>query len=105
MTYFVKLQFHIFVTDKDECLSRITNDCQHRCINTVGGYNCSCHPGYKLVKLTSCMDVDECILGNHNCSVNATCKNNQGSFSCICNKGYTGDGYKCTGKIPTDVTG
>ncbi|XP_065055560.1 fibrillin-2-like isoform X2 [Rhopilema esculentum] len=82
--------------DKDECLSRTTNDCQHRCINTVGGYNCSCHPGYKLVKLTNCMDVDECTLRIHNCSMNATCKNNRGSFSCICNKGYTGDGFKCT---------
>lgn len=33
--------------DVDECL-RGTSDCQHICINTVGGFNCECEFGYAL---------------------------------------------------------
>lgn len=35
------------VVDVDECLSGIS-DCQHICINTVGGFNCECEFGYAL---------------------------------------------------------
>lgn len=35
------------VVDVDECLSGIS-DCQHLCINTVGGFNCECEFGYAL---------------------------------------------------------
>ena len=44
-------------------------------------------------------DLDECTSANHNCHVNATCLNNQGSFSCKCKSGYTGNGVSCTGKF------
>lgn len=36
-----------------------------------------------------CQDVDECSLGNTNCSI---CANTIGSFSCKCNIGFVGDG-------------
>lgn len=34
-------------SDIDECASNL-HDCQQICINTVGGYNCSCQDGYLL---------------------------------------------------------
>ena len=37
----------LFIQDIDECLTR-AHRCQAdaTCINTVGGYNCTCDPGY-----------------------------------------------------------
>lgn len=52
------------------------------------------------------IDVDECILGTHDCLAdNATCTNTYGTYSCACNPGYEGDGKtKCEmlapGKYP-----
>ena len=38
-------------------------------------------------------DVDECILGTHDCLADiATCTNTYGTYSCACNPGYVGDG-------------
>lgn len=42
-------------------------------------------------------DIDECMEGSHNCSVNAACTNGAGNYSCACNSGYSGNGYECTG--------
>ena len=44
-------------------------------------------------------DVDECLSGTHDCATTAKCSNSDGSFSCVCNTGYSGDGVTCTGKI------
>lgn len=44
--YKISLRF-THVVDVDECL-RGTSDCQHICINTVGGFNCECEFGYAL---------------------------------------------------------
>ena len=41
-------------------------------------------------------DVDECVLGVHNCDVNANCTNSVGSFNCSCNTGYSGNGVNCS---------
>lgn len=46
-------------------------------------------------------DVDECATGNHRCSSNALCVNHDGSYGCQCRPGYTGDGFSCTGKLPS----
>ncbi|MBN2528831.1 MAG: hypothetical protein JXR76_20745 [Deltaproteobacteria bacterium] len=42
--------------------------------------------------MTTCLDVDECETGTHNCHINANCNNTVGSFSCECKIGYDGDG-------------
>lgn len=45
-------------------------------------------------------DIDECNTGKWPCAEEATCNNQEGSFSCACPKGYHGDGeYFCEGKI------
>ena len=35
------------ISDIDECVLS-TDDCEHMCTNSIGGYNCSCHSGYTL---------------------------------------------------------
>jgi EGF domain len=42
------------------------------------------------------LDVDYCALG-HNCDENATCLNLNTSYTCKCNRGFQGDGIRCTG--------
>ena len=32
----------------------------------------------------------------NNCDTNASCTDDDGSFSCVCNAGYDGDGVECT---------
>ena len=41
--------------DIDECSENL-DACDHKCINTIGSYTCSCRPGYKLSQKdgTSC---------------------------------------------------
>ena len=41
-------------------------------------------------------DIDECIMGTHNCSLDkAMCINTPGSFKCGCFSTYFGDGFTC----------
>jgi len=49
------------------------------------GFVCSCTMvGYILSRdgLT-CVDVDECIVGAHSCTIEQMCVNSQGSFYCV----------------------
>jgi fibulin 1/2 len=42
------------------------------------------------------LDIDECINDEvNNCSPNASCNNQVGSFECICKDGYQGNGEQC----------
>lgn len=42
-------------------------------------------------------DIDECLEGTHNCSMDkAMCINTPGSFTCACFQTYYGDGYSCS---------
>lgn len=112
--------------DVDECQG--TNACAKTpagssfCQNNVGSYSCHCSEGYTgngftcdgefltfRPSLSSIFlsaqywkkyaDTDECQVGIDICDSNATCLNEVGSYSCECNRGYTGDGYHCTGMI------
>ena len=51
--------------------------------------------------LTIISDIDECTAGTDNCHDHATCKNDPGAFSCVCDSGYGGDGVTCSGKYYT----
>ena len=45
------------------------------------------------------LDINECNTANdNNCHENAICTNTNGSFTCLCESGYTGNGTACTGK-------
>ncbi|XP_070703561.1 adhesion G protein-coupled receptor E1-like [Pempheris klunzingeri] len=80
--------------DIDECL-KITESCgpHTNCNNTIGGYFCTCLTGFNATdptlppqKSNQCQDIDECL--DNVCGDDGTCKNNEGSFECVCNKGY-----------------
>ena len=43
------------------------------------------------------LDIDECLRGLHNCSLNAYCNNTKGSYNCTCKPGFTGNGRECKG--------
>jgi len=43
------------------------------------------------------IDIPECDRGLDECDMNANCINNFGSYNCMCNTGFTGDGFSCTG--------
>ena len=45
------------------------------------------------------LDVPECDRGVDNCHQNATCFNTLGGFGCMCNTGFTGNGFTCTGNL------
>lgn len=43
-------------------------------------------------------DINEC-RRDRVCSSMAECINSPGSFTCVCNEGFTGDGYRCQGMV------
>ncbi|KAE8586229.1 hypothetical protein XENTR_v10021600 [Xenopus tropicalis] len=79
--------------DIDECASE-THQCNPTqiCINTEGGYTCSCTEGYWLLE-GQCLDIDECRYGY----CQQLCANVPGSYSCTCNPGFilNTDGRSC----------
>uniref|UniRef100_A0A8B9H8Q2 Fibulin 5 n=1 Tax=Astyanax mexicanus TaxID=7994 RepID=A0A8B9H8Q2_ASTMX len=70
--------------DIDECEAE-SHQCNPTqvCINTAGGYTCSCTEGYWLVG-GQCQDIDECRYGY----CQQLCANLPGSYSCSCNPGF-----------------
>ena len=44
-------------------------------------------------------DINECIIGDHDCHGNASCTNTLGSFSCQCHITHTGNGSFCEGQF------
>lgn len=45
-------------------------------------------------KVSCISDVDECSLPGV-CDAAADCHNTNGSFTCVCQPGYSGNGFKC----------
>ena len=41
------------------------------------------------------LDINEC--DGNPCDTNATCNDTSGSYQCVCNSGFTGNGYNCSG--------
>ena len=52
---------------------------------------------YMSTKRSIFLDMDECGLGTHTCSVDGICTNNIGSYTCRCKAGFSGNGRICTG--------
>ncbi|XP_034045233.1 fibulin-7 isoform X2 [Thalassophryne amazonica] len=58
--------------------------CLHTCVNTPGGYRCSCPNGYNVTPDgRSCKDIDECAIRQNNCTKDQVCINTYGSFQCV----------------------
>ncbi|XP_037095237.1 fibulin-2 isoform X1 [Syngnathus acus] len=84
--------------DTDECH---TEPCSlgFNCINTVGSYVCQrkmiCSRGYHTSPDgTTCIDVDECQSGAHQCGDGQLCHNLAGSYRCECQTGYQYDSFR-----------
>ncbi|KAL9905968.1 cubilin 2 isoform 1-T1 [Glossina fuscipes fuscipes] len=83
--------------DVNEC-EESRNPCHDQCINLPGTFKCgACPVGYTGNGLT-CVDIDECAVGNGGCSLvpKIKCINTEGSYHCRpCPSGWTGDGHTC----------
>ncbi len=96
--------------DIDECTTG-TEICgsNERCDNTIGNYTCTCKFGYNGTPCSGMneklifhilfkafhIDIDECADGTGICGENEHCNNTIGSYTCICNAGFSG--APCTG--------
>lgn len=61
---------------------------------TCNGTSCTCKDGFE-GDGKSCADIDECATGKNQCDPDATCTNNDGSYTCMCEDGYKGNGMTC----------
>ncbi|XP_047136223.1 uncharacterized protein LOC105847419 isoform X2 [Hydra vulgaris] len=71
--------------DINECLF-LCNFANSICVNFDGGYNCSCKTFWQLASNgLSCIDINECSVGTHNCfGEKISCINQIGGYNCTC---------------------
>jgi hypothetical protein len=87
-----------------------TDDCDIKadCTDILGGYECNCIDGWK-GNGTFCENLDECTgksdieksVSNDSetppCdAIGGLCTDTIGSFTCVCDAGFSGDGLNCT---------
>ena len=78
--------------DLNECNSEHDCDDKADCVNTHGGYYCSCRQGYT-GNGKQCIDINEC--EQTHCHENAECVNTEGGYTCSCISDHTGNGTEC----------
>ncbi|XP_050520393.1 fibrillin-2-like isoform X2 [Daktulosphaira vitifoliae] len=90
---------HTVLNLVDECALR-PEICGNggKCIDTVDGYACECHPGFSKSRHEDsqvCEDINECL--QQGICNNGQCNNTPGSFICSCPSGYdlASDGKRC----------
>ncbi|GCC29770.1 hypothetical protein chiPu_0008212 [Chiloscyllium punctatum] len=79
--------------DINECRQSVCQPDQ-QCKNTKGGFRCIdlCPSGMTKAENGSCVDINECKDGTHQCRYNQICENTQGSYRCVCPRGYRSQG-------------
>ncbi|XP_072199268.1 hemicentin-1 isoform X3 [Excalfactoria chinensis] len=84
--------------DINECRQNVCRPDQ-LCKNTRGGYKCIelCPNGMTKAENGTCIDINECHDGTHQCHYNQICENMRGSYRCVCPRGYRlqGAGRPC----------
>ncbi|XP_076061029.1 low-density lipoprotein receptor-related protein megalin isoform X2 [Oratosquilla oratoria] len=71
----------------DECAKVEMNQCEHKCVNIITGYECACMNGYKLLPDgKACDDLNECVETPGVCS--QKCFNTPGNYTCKCDEKY-----------------
>lgn len=71
----------------NECAKVETNQCEHKCVDTLTGFYCECTDGYELAKDgKACKDINECVVKPEVCS--QYCFNTPGSYYCKCNETF-----------------
>ena len=69
------------------------------CLTVVSGMTNSRSTCYKyLCFFFIFLDIMNCD-NDDGCHENATCTDDNGSYTCMCQDGFTGDGFNCTGVI------
>ncbi|XP_055859606.1 uncharacterized protein LOC106063092 isoform X3 [Biomphalaria glabrata] len=87
--------------DVDECTSgthNCTTSAHELCVNTQGGYLCTCHVGFGLTDLSGKKICKECSEGffGQNCSSKCNCITSKTNYcektngTCVCRPGWTG---------------
>ena len=69
-------------------------------VQVRGATYCLCflRGNYTFVIYHLAADIPECVRELDDCDMNATCINTVGSYDCLCNTGFTGNGFTCTGE-------
>ncbi|CBY23583.1 unnamed protein product [Oikopleura dioica] len=75
--------------DIDEC-EDLTNCAESICVNTIGSFNCDCPEGFILLR-DNCININECVVSNDLCHIDADCVDNTGSYDCRCKTGFVGN--------------
>ncbi|VDO48745.1 unnamed protein product [Haemonchus placei] len=87
--------------DVDECATGMIQCAPNaECVNSVGGYQCTCRKGYS-GDGKQCTLVERCYARyGRSCSTSGSCEEFPDGPRCVCARGYRGDGFLCTAQTP-----